>query len=151
MQRIQRNCAVGLLESSDGKILMGKKNPHGGGVFPDSWHLPGGGIEPGESQQEALRREIKEEVGIDIAPYHPDFVDGAGYSEAEKTDRATGETVLVQMHFYVFRVRLPALADTIPVELNSDLVEVKWIDRDAVGSYPLTPPSVALFSRLGYF
>lgn len=150
MQTIHRNCAVGLLISSDGKILMGKKDPRYGGVFPDCWHLPGGGVDPGESQQEALRREIREEVGIDVAPYHPDFIDGQGYAEAEKTDRATGEKVLAQMNFYVFRVQLPLPAASIPVELNSDLVEVAWVSPSELANYWLTPPSVTLFTKLGY-
>lgn len=150
MQTIHRDCVVGLLLSNDGKILLGKKDPKDGGVFPDCWHLPGGGVEPGESQQEALRREIKEEVGIDIAPYHPDFIDGEGYAEAEKKDRTTGEIVLAQMNFYVFRVQLPLPAASIRVELNSDLVKAVWAAPPELANYWLTPPSMALFAKMGY-
>ena len=38
----------------------------GHGEFKDGWECPGGKIEPGESAQEALVREIREELDVDI-------------------------------------------------------------------------------------
>ncbi len=39
------------------------KWPNHRGVFPGQWALSGGGVEPGERIEEALRREIREELG----------------------------------------------------------------------------------------
>lgn len=49
----------GLIENNEGKILM-IKNPDRG------WEIPGGQVEVGETLTDALKREIKEESGIDI-------------------------------------------------------------------------------------
>ena len=39
----------------------------GYGEFEGMWEFPGGKIEPGESSEDALKREIQEELGVDIA------------------------------------------------------------------------------------
>lgn len=56
-------CAVILHE---GKVLITQRPAHKSN--PLKWEFPGGKVEPGESQQDALVREIKEELSIDIHP-----------------------------------------------------------------------------------
>lgn len=46
----------------DGKILLARH-----GLFK-KWHIPGGGQEVGESIQDTIRREIKEELALDMEP-----------------------------------------------------------------------------------
>jgi len=60
MKTIRRIIVSALIFSKDNKILMGKKNLNGGGVYVDCWHLPGGGINENEDKIEAL---IREEIG----------------------------------------------------------------------------------------
>ena len=150
MRTIHRDCVVALILTSDGKILLGKKDPRAGGVWPDAWHLPGGGMEPGESQHDALKREVREETGLDITPFQTDFIDGAGFGETEKTDRRTGERLLCRMNFYTYRIYVPAPASAIRLRLESDIIQATWVSVPELANYWLTPPSMALFSRLGY-
>ena len=46
-----------------GKLLVGRR-PEGGNL-PDVWEFPGGKVEAKESPEDALRRELQEELGID--------------------------------------------------------------------------------------
>ena len=62
MKRI--DVAVGIVFDSDGKVLVGQR------VVKDryyaKWEFPGGKLEKGETVHQALKREFKEEVGIDL-------------------------------------------------------------------------------------
>jgi 8-oxo-dGTP diphosphatase len=46
-----------------GKILVGRRPA--GGALPDVWEFPGGKIEAKESPEDALKRELNEELGIE--------------------------------------------------------------------------------------
>jgi 8-oxo-dGTP diphosphatase len=47
----------------DGRLLACKRPP--GGRQPGLWEFPGGTVEPGEDPRAGLRRELREELGID--------------------------------------------------------------------------------------
>ena len=46
----------------DGRFLITQRNPHA--VLPLLWEFPGGRVEAGESDQDALGRELQENLGI---------------------------------------------------------------------------------------
>ncbi|HSX07764.1 MAG TPA: NUDIX hydrolase [Candidatus Saccharimonadales bacterium] len=150
MRTIYRDITSALIFSKDGKLLMGMKDPRSGGVYADCWHIPGGGVDEDETQEQALRREMLEEVGIDIADCKVTLADDQGSGETEKTLTDTGEKVMCHMKFYVYRVDIDKNAYEIETKLNDDLVKLEWVDLDKLSGYKLTPPSVTLFRRLGY-
>lgn len=128
---------------------MGMKDPSKGGVYSDSWHIPGGGIDDGESEEAALKRELIEEVGIDISNQKVQLLDRNGHGTSEKT-LSTGETVLCEMSFHVYRVDLDTSAKKVRTKLNDDLVKIEWVSTGSLREYKLTPPSEKLFARLGW-
>jgi len=150
MRIINRDIVSALIFSKDGKLFQGKKDPSKGGVYSDCWHIPGGGTEEGEDRVVALIREIREETGIDISLYQIELIDDKGQGESQKS-MSDGEKVLCKMKFYVYRVKIEDKnADEIRVDLSDDLVEYRWTNLSELSSLKLTPPSVELFSRLGY-
>lgn len=150
MRTINRDIVAALVFSKDGKLLQGKKDPAHGGVYADCWHVPGGGIEEGEDFVSAVIREVKEEVSISLVPTQIELVDDIGAGESEKVLKESGERVLCRMKFFVYKATLDTDAEHVSVILNSDLVEYKWFDMAELKNAKLTPPSVALFTRLGY-
>ena len=62
-----REAARAVILDPDGRILLVRFE------FPDRsvWACPGGGLEPGESHEAALRRELREEVGLELEELGP--------------------------------------------------------------------------------
>ena len=58
--------AVGILLRADGALLLTTRPA--GKVYAGYWEFPGGKLEAGESVEQALRRELMEEIGVTIGP-----------------------------------------------------------------------------------
>jgi ADP-ribose pyrophosphatase YjhB (NUDIX family) len=98
----------------DGKVLIVRRaRPPANGLYT----LPGGGVELGETLEEAVIREVKEETALDVEP-----VALAGYRQAIARDAQGG----VERHFVI----LPFAARWIAgeVTLNEELGEALWLE-----------------------
>lgn len=58
--------AAAALTRADGRVLVQQRPP--GKPSAGLWEFPGGKVEPGESPEAALARELVEEIGVDIDP-----------------------------------------------------------------------------------
>jgi 8-oxo-dGTP diphosphatase len=55
---------VAAVVERNGRYLITQRRPEG--VLPLLWEFPGGRVEPGEDDEQALRREMQERLGVDI-------------------------------------------------------------------------------------
>ncbi len=63
-ERARVEVAVGILIRSDGALLLSTRPQ--GKDYAGYWEFPGGKIEPGETVEQALTRELHEELGINL-------------------------------------------------------------------------------------
>jgi 8-oxo-dGTP diphosphatase len=128
--------AVGVLIRPDGDFLLTSRPADK--VYAGYWEFPGGKFEPGESVQQALQRELHEELGLhidQIEPWRQELVD---YPHALvrlhfcKVWAWTGELQMREAQSFAWQ-RLPVsvspvLPGTVPV--------LEWLaeERDKAGS-----------------
>ena len=121
--RKEIDVAVGVLIRQDGAFLLTSRPS--GKVYEGYWEFPGGKLEEGETVEQALRRELQEEIGITIGEVTPWRVELVDYPHALvrlnfcKVFKWTGQ---LQMHegqsfawqFLPVQVQ-PVLPGTVPV------------------------------------
>jgi 8-oxo-dGTP diphosphatase len=86
MQRVV-DVAAAVIEHSDGSFLLAQRPP--GKVYEGYWEFPGGKVERGEPVADALNRELREELGIDVELAYPWITREYAYPHAT-----------VRLHFY---------------------------------------------------
>lgn len=69
VERVPVDVAVGVLIRADGSFLLTSRPE--GKVYAGYWEFPGGKLEAGESVEDALRRELHEEIGVTIGAVTP--------------------------------------------------------------------------------
>lgn len=112
----------------DGRYLITQRRP--AAVLPLLWEFPGGRVEEGETDAEALRRELRHRLAADIA---------VGQLISFVTH--TYETYAVDLHLY-------------DCELGGDepraaaVHAFEWVRSDEFERYPFTPADEASMARL---
>jgi nucleoside triphosphatase len=135
-----RVIVVGLVWNDRGELLLCKMKTDRG-VFPGEWGLPGGGIEPGERMGDALRREMNEELGIQVTDIRPAFFKDGSYSKL----LPNGEFQPVYMIFLVFHCR----AANDKIQLNEEFSEYRWVSEEDLPRMNLNVETADTLRRLG--
>lgn len=128
LREVERIIGSIVLFSSDGKLLMGQKDPAKGGVYRDAWHILGGGVNEGESTQQAAVREANEEAqNLNLTEADIVRTLEITHGEAEKTDQETGERIWCKMTFNRYEVHLSKTAAEMDyLQPGDDLVKLQW-------------------------
>ncbi|MBM3148419.1 MAG: NUDIX domain-containing protein [Chloroflexi bacterium] len=114
--------AVGVVIEDDlGRVLLVKHKPERGGFWQGKWICPGGELEVGEEIGEGIRREIREETGleVDLVKALPAF------------DRIVKRDGKVKLH--VIYVDYEAKLVGGELKADSDVGEAKWVKKSSLG------------------
>lgn len=101
----------------DGQILIARRPENG--LLGGMWEFPGGKIEPGESLEACLAREIREELGVDIQVDAPFGIYRHGYTHFKVT-----------LHAFCCHLQSGE-----PQALHAS--EIRWVVPSALPDYPM--------------
>ncbi len=109
-----------VIEDGAGRILLVKHTPERGGFWQGKWICPGGELELGETIEEGIKREVREETCLEIelvSPLHPfDRIVRVG-------DRVSLHVIYVD---YLARVTGGEL------KAGSDIGEAMWVEKERI-------------------
>jgi len=112
----------------EGRLLITQRHEsdHLGGL----WEFPGGKIEPGETFEECLRRELMEELGVNVTV--EELVESTSHEYLERK---------VQIRFFQCKI---TSGNPKPLDCQN----LKWVDAVELGKYKFPPADVQLIQRL---
>ncbi|MBZ4135016.1 nucleoside triphosphatase NudI [Escherichia fergusonii] len=125
----QRTIVCPLIQN-DGAYLLCKMADDRG-VFPGEWALSGGGVEPGERIEDALRREIREELGDKlilqkITPWtFSDDVRMKTYADGTKEE--------IYMIYLIF----DCVSANREITINEEFQDFAWVKPQDLAQYDL--------------
>ena len=100
------------------------------------WSLPGGVLETGERLADGLRREVREETGLDVEPLN--VVEIFERIMHDSDDRTEYHYVLID---YLCRAKGGTLRPA------DDVSDAAWVQRSALASYKLTEGTLAVIEK----
>jgi 8-oxo-dGTP diphosphatase len=117
-----------VIHDSAGRILLARRpqDRHMGGL----WEFPGGKVERGESPEGALRRELEEELAVDVII-------------GPLLDRAHHAEPGLEIDLLFFTTEIVS-----GVPFPADDQEIAWVSPSDLPSYPTPPADAQLVARL---
>ena len=126
---------VGVVVIDSGKLVLVRR-----GVEPalGKWSFPGGGVELGESVRDAVIRETKEEIGLDVYITKDTPIDAYDIMTLDKEG-------LLQFHFVL--LHFLARPKNGVLKPSSDVTDAKWVPLGEVENYDLTTSVRSFFVK----
>lgn len=128
-----RIVASTLVYYADQFVFITQDKP--GGAYPNTLHLPGGGLEPDETPISAAVREVREETGLELRSITPIDFDWDVLSYKGE------QTLLIYLRFIGEATSRAAVA-------RSDATAVLWLDKNSLRDHFHNPPNQRLLKKL---
>jgi len=137
---VQRIAMKAVIVDKTGKVLILREAAtYGEGTQRGRYHMPGGRIEAGENFEEALRREIKEETGLEVEIDRPIYV-----GEWRPVIRGVPHQIIG-----TFFVCTPKGENS--VKLSDEHDDYKWINPKDRSKYDLMNPEDKVIDNFAEF
>lgn len=136
----RRLIVVPLIRRGDGRYLCIKMPLHRG-VFPGQWGLPGGGVEEGERIEDALRREAREELQLELATMEPLYFKGRVHDKL----LPSGERQTMYMVFLIYA----CTTDGRDPVINDEFDAFAWIAPDEFDRYDMNEETRITLRQVG--
>ena len=120
------------LVDADKRILIAQRPE--GKTLAGLWEFPGGKVEPGEAPEDALIRELKEELALTV---EPDALDPYAFAS-----HAYPDFHLLMPLYVVSRWQGEPKLDPNAAQA------MRWVNTSALRDYPMPPADVVLVDRL---
>jgi len=124
---------IGAVMICNGKILLEKRRSEPG---RGKWSIPGGLVELGESIEQTVVREVKEETSLEVE--NPELIDVVNYITMDEIGKIKYHFVMVD---YFVKLRGGTL------KAADDAAELRWVTLGEVEKYDLTKTFRAFFQR----
>lgn len=132
---ILRVAAKAVITDKNGKVLILREaNTYEEGTNAGCYEIPGGRLNPGESFNDGLKREAKEETGLAVEPLYPLFV-------------GEWKPVIKGKPHHIFAIFTVCEAETFFIKLSDEHDEYKWIDEHEISSLDIAPPDDKVLRR----
>lgn len=128
-KKTQKVVVIALICDEEGKILLQKRVDPLNAVVDGKWELPGGVVEFGESPEEAIVRECKEEIGCTI-----EIIRLLPHLHSKVWEKTTKE--VVQVFVSCFEARI---VEGVPTPSESEVSEIQWFAREEIRSLDSLP------------
>ena len=112
--------ATGILKYKDKYLVV--KRSEDDDFMPGAWEFPGGNINPGETIEDGLRRELKEEIGFYLYNEEKKVIN---YSEEIKQKKGK-ITHVIELDFLI-----NCINDNFPIKLSDEHYDYQWVEKDS--------------------